>query len=406
MFYLDYIIIITEVLHKIQARMTFVTVRGGIRVKKEEDTAGSNVVLYSMYAGNNPVIEEKYDGATLIETRFNIISGSSVLGHIRKVYGAGEDYEYFFNDNLGSRRVVLDSSGAVTDRFTYSAYGEVTHVSGTNGELASFTGKGYDGTGLLYFNARYYDPEVGRFITEDPSKDGISWYGYVNNNPINFIDQTGRYLMENTTNNLMQNKEWYGNKIGESSTIIGEEGCTVTALSNSVSDITGDKITPDIIAADKNLFSGDLAKIDNVASKYGLNYEFTETDMIEKLESWGKDLLEDYSAFAKVEIGKYSHWVGVDGVKTIGGSKYVRVNPTSINDLPGINGFNSLRKSWKIGPNGEIYIPAGDVRKVGSFSDPRSMKEKFLDRYLEKKREENAKNSNKNNNEEDYDDYR
>ena len=189
--------------------MTFVTVRGGIRVKKEEDTAGSNVVLYSMYAGNNPVIEEKYDGATLIETRFNIYdvhgwtnagprhgcrkvgAGSSVLGHIRKVYGVSEEFEYFCNDNLGSRRVVLDAAGVVTDKFTYSAYGEVTHVSGTNGELASFTGKGYDSTGLLYFNARYYDPVVGRFLTEDPSMDGINRYSYVGNNPVNLVDPTG-----------------------------------------------------------------------------------------------------------------------------------------------------------------------------------------------------------------------
>ena len=189
----------------------------GIRVKKEEDTAVSNVVLYSMYAGNNPVIEEKYDGATLVETRFNIYdvhgwtnagprhgcrkvgAGSSVLGHIRKVYGAGEEYEYFFNDNLGSRRVVLDSSGAVTDKFTYSAYGEVTHDSGTNNYLASFTGKGYDGTGLLYFNARYYDPVVGRFLTEDPSMEGINWYSYVGNNPVNLVDPTGLREAEHGT---------------------------------------------------------------------------------------------------------------------------------------------------------------------------------------------------------------
>ncbi len=145
---------------------------GGIRVKKEEDTAGSNVVLYSMYAGNNPVIEEKYDGSTIKETRFNIISGSSVVGHIRKVYGVSEDFEYFYNDNLGSRRIVLDAAGVVTDKFTYSAYGEVTHDSGSNDYLASFTGKGYDATGLLYFNARYYDPVVGRYITDCPTKSG------------------------------------------------------------------------------------------------------------------------------------------------------------------------------------------------------------------------------------------
>lgn len=45
--------------------------------------------------------------------------------------------------------------------------------------------------GLYYFNARWYDPTLGRFITEDPIKDGTNWHVYTNNNPINFIDPTG-----------------------------------------------------------------------------------------------------------------------------------------------------------------------------------------------------------------------
>ena len=44
---------------------------------------------------------------------------------------------------------------------------------------------------MLYFNARYYDPKIGRFITEDPAKDGLNWYVYCENNPIRKIDPTG-----------------------------------------------------------------------------------------------------------------------------------------------------------------------------------------------------------------------
>ena len=97
----------------------------------------------------------------------------------------------------------------MTDKFTYSAYGEVTHVPSSNDYLASFTGKEYDATGLIYidahgwantdrdrmskgrYNARYLDPVAGRFLTEDPSRDGTNWYGYCNNNPVNMIDPTG-----------------------------------------------------------------------------------------------------------------------------------------------------------------------------------------------------------------------
>lgn len=46
-------------------------------------------------------------------------------------------------------------------------------------------------TGLYYFNARYYDPAIGRFITEDPAMDGMNWYVFCRNNPMAYIDPDG-----------------------------------------------------------------------------------------------------------------------------------------------------------------------------------------------------------------------
>jgi RHS repeat-associated protein len=58
-----------------------------------------------------------------------------------------------------------------------------------------YTGKKIDrDTGLYYFNARWYDPELGRFITEDPVKDGVNWFSYVANNPLRYTDSTGLRL--------------------------------------------------------------------------------------------------------------------------------------------------------------------------------------------------------------------
>ena len=58
-------------------------------------------------------------------------------------------------------------------------------------ERVRFTGKDYDEvTGLYYFNARWYDPQLGRFTSEDPARDGMNWYAYVSNNPLRFIDPT------------------------------------------------------------------------------------------------------------------------------------------------------------------------------------------------------------------------
>ena len=47
------------------------------------------------------------------------------------------------------------------------------------------------GEGQYYSNARWYDPETGRFLTEDPARDGENWYAYVGNNPMTFVDPNG-----------------------------------------------------------------------------------------------------------------------------------------------------------------------------------------------------------------------
>jgi hypothetical protein len=52
------------------------------------------------------------------------------------------------------------------------------------------------GEGKIYFNARYYDPVTGRFLTEDPSRKGVNWYAYCENNPVNMVDPTGEQSKE------------------------------------------------------------------------------------------------------------------------------------------------------------------------------------------------------------------
>ena len=48
-----------------------------------------------------------------------------------------------------------------------------------------------DESGLIYLRARYYDPGLGRFISEDPIKDGMNWYVYCGGDPVMFIDPSG-----------------------------------------------------------------------------------------------------------------------------------------------------------------------------------------------------------------------
>jgi RHS repeat-associated protein len=65
-------------------------------------------------------------------------------------------------------------------------------IAPLNTENGEFTGKKFDpDTGLVYFGGRFYDPEIGRFITQDPGKQGLNWYVYCFNNPLKMIDPNG-----------------------------------------------------------------------------------------------------------------------------------------------------------------------------------------------------------------------
>ena len=97
-----------------------------------------------------------------------------------------ETLEFYAIDNLDSKVVSFGMDGSKINSFSYDNWG----FSGS--PEASFTGKQLDSTGLYYFNARYYDPQTGRFLTEDPEKQGTSWYTYCNNNPINNTDPDGK----------------------------------------------------------------------------------------------------------------------------------------------------------------------------------------------------------------------
>jgi RHS repeat-associated protein len=77
---------------------------------------------------------------------------------------------------------------------TYSAFGAMLSETGTSPNRLKYTGREDDGTGLYYYRARYYDPEIGRFISEDPLGFGardVNFYAYVGNNPVNGNDPSG-----------------------------------------------------------------------------------------------------------------------------------------------------------------------------------------------------------------------
>lgn len=108
-----------------------------------------------------------------------------------KLTNAGSG-KYFLQDHLGSTVGLTDSSGTITSSAGYDSFGNPT---GNLTTRYQYTGREYDPlTGLHYYRARWYDSNLGRFISEDPIGFGggdINWYGYVRNSPLRFIDPLG-----------------------------------------------------------------------------------------------------------------------------------------------------------------------------------------------------------------------
>ena len=117
--------------------------------------------------------------------------------------GDAEKRFYYHANHLGSVNVVTNDEGEVTARRDYRPYGDPHEWSGANAGprelLQTYQGQQFDdNTGLYYFKARYYDSELGRFLSADTvvteSRDPrtLNRYAFAGGNPVLFIDPTGR----------------------------------------------------------------------------------------------------------------------------------------------------------------------------------------------------------------------
>jgi RHS repeat-associated protein len=140
-----------------------------------------------------------YDGAGIVE---EVDNSGSVLGHyvqggwldeVLSQNRAATTSFYELDGNL-SVTSLTSSSGALANTYTYDSFGRPIASSGAIENLFHYDGRDYDAeTGLSYNRSRYFDPSVGRFLSEDPIAfgGGINFYSYVHNDPVDWIDPWG-----------------------------------------------------------------------------------------------------------------------------------------------------------------------------------------------------------------------
>ncbi len=116
-----------------------------------------------------------------------------IVGFDKNDRGFFESQSYH-HDQVNSVIAVSDHNGKSEFTKTADPFGAAYPKQNTDSITMQYTGRPLDEeTGLYYYRARYYDPEIGRFISEDPIgfAGGINFYAYVGNNPLIYNDPTG-----------------------------------------------------------------------------------------------------------------------------------------------------------------------------------------------------------------------
>lgn len=155
--------------------------------------AGVGATTKFVYDGLEVIKDLNSDGSTV-----DYLNGPGFDNKLRLIDSrlAAMGPLYFLQDHLGSTSALTNGAGVAVGQISYDAFG---NSSGSLLTRFDYTGRERDpDTGLIYYRARWYDPQVGRFISEDPIGlgGGINQFAYVSNNPQNATDPTGLYEID------------------------------------------------------------------------------------------------------------------------------------------------------------------------------------------------------------------
>lgn len=175
-----------------RGRLVHLTLSNGKAVVFGYDTLGRRIdrtegaaTIDFIHDGNDVVLDRVTGGATV-----DYLNGPTIDSKLRQT-SAATGALYFLQDHLGSTSALTAASGNVVEQKQYEAFGDSL---GSPLTRYGYTGRERDAaTNLIFYRARWYDPQQGRFLSEDPigQAGGMNLYAYVAGDPLNLTDPRG-----------------------------------------------------------------------------------------------------------------------------------------------------------------------------------------------------------------------
>ncbi|MGI5372628.1 RHS repeat-associated core domain-containing protein [Streptomyces iakyrus] len=154
----------------------------GGRISKTTGNATSKYLT----DGTNPLVEQNASGTTTAS-----VATSGLDEFLTRTEGGKT--QVYLTDALGTVVGLANTDGTIATTYAYDPNGTPTTAGTTTSNPYTFTGREDDGTGLLYYRNRYYDPQTGRFISQDPigHAGGTNLYQYALSSPTTYTDPSG-----------------------------------------------------------------------------------------------------------------------------------------------------------------------------------------------------------------------
>jgi RHS repeat-associated protein len=174
---------------------------------KQIAPSGTTIYLNPDNAGGLLYEKDLLANGSTVHTNY-ITAGDQVVAMVKQTNGVNT-VNYLHKDHLGSITTVTDDAGNVVERFAYEPFGKRRFPSGVTDPndtiKAVTTERGFtehehlDELGLIDMNGRIYDPQLGRFMSADPTVphpldiQSFNRYSYTRNNPLVYVDPNGFY---------------------------------------------------------------------------------------------------------------------------------------------------------------------------------------------------------------------